>query len=139
MTMVAEVRKDGGIVSDGEVAVFVDGECRFVTSKADEESLRYLNIPGQGGGKVEVYVALDGQIYTTDVSETYADNKMIGTVTAPLIIRLGQPTSLEAIGSDRSGNEGYVFDVLGRRIDKNAQNGQLPKGVYIQNGKKVVK
>jgi hypothetical protein len=139
MTMVAEVRKDGGIVSDGEVAVFVDGECRFASTRADEESLRYLNIPGQGGGQVEVYVALDGQIYTTDVSETYADNKMIGTVTMPLIIRLGQPTSLEAIGSDRSGDEGYVFDVLGRRIDENAQNGHLPKGVYIRNGKKVVK
>ena len=139
MTMVAEVRKDGGIVSDGEVAVFVDGECRFASSRADEESLRYLNIPGQGGGQVEVYVALDGQIYTTDVSETYADNKMIGTVTMPLIIRLGHPTSLEAIGSDRSGDEGYVFDVLGRRIDENAQNGQLPKGIYIRNGKKVVK
>lgn len=139
MTMVAEVRNDGGIVSDGEVAVFVDGECRFVSSKADEESLRYLNIPGQGGGKVEVYVALDGQIYTTDVSETYADNKMVGTVTMPLIIRLGQPTSLEAIGSDRSNDEGYVYDVLGRPIDVKSKNGQLPNGIYIQNGKKVVK
>ncbi|MBO4753949.1 MAG: hypothetical protein J5543_05095 [Bacteroidales bacterium] len=139
MTMIAEVHKDGALISNGEVAVFVDGECRFITSDADEELLRYLNVPGQGGGRVEVFVALDGLIYTTDVSETYVDNKMVGTVTTPLIIRLGQPTSLEAIGSDRSNDEGYVYDVLGRRIDNQSKNGQLPKGIYIQNGKKVVK
>ena len=139
MTMIAEVRRDGALIGEGEVAVYVDGECRFTSADADDESLRYLNIPGQGGGKVEVYVALDGQIYTTDVVETYADNKMVGTVNAPLIIRLGQPTSLDALGADLSNDDGYVYDVLGRRIDENAQDGNLPKGIYIRNGKKVVK
>jgi hypothetical protein len=139
MTMVAEVHHDGVVLSQGEVAVFVDGECRHASAYADEESLRYLTIPGQGSGALEVYVELDGQLYTTDVIDTYADNKMVGTVASPLIIQLGEPTSIERITTGDTPHDGNIYDLTGRKVDERYLKTRPSKGVFIQNGKKVVR
>ena len=139
MTMVAEVHYEGVVLSQGEVAVYVDGECRYASDYADEEALRYLTIPGQGGGAVEIYVEHDGQLYTTDVVETYADNKTVGTVASPLIIQLGEPTSIERINAGETTHDGNIYDLTGRKVDERYLKTRPSKGVYIQNSKKIVR
>ncbi|MBQ4508092.1 MAG: DUF4465 domain-containing protein [Paludibacteraceae bacterium] len=46
------------------------------------------------------------------------------------------PTALQSADGEDAGNGGGVYDVLGRRLNGNAVNHQ---GVYIINGKKVIK
>ena len=46
------------------------------------------------------------------------------------------PTALQSAEGEDAGNGGGVYDVLGRRLNGNAVNHQ---GVYIINGKKVIK
>ena len=44
------------------------------------------------------------------------------------------PTAISNINVDNSDNEAPVFDIMGRQM-----HGTLPAGIYIKNGKKIIK
>ena len=48
-------------------------------------------------------------------------------------------TAIEGVEEGAAGEKVYeVFDLMGRKINIDPQTGELPKGVYIVNGKKIL-
>jgi len=53
----------------------------------------------------------------------------------------GETTDINAIGQSDNvqSDDDAIYDLNGRKVaEGQLSNGQLPKGIYIQNGKKIV-
>ena len=53
----------------------------------------------------------------------------------------GSPTGISEIDNERLNNENEAYDLLGRRVHSQypIQSSQLKKGIYVTNGKKIIK
>lgn len=146
MTLLAKVYNGEELVVDAEVAAFVGGECR-ATVFTDENGYVCLTIPGEGQGDVITFKVKVGEdIYDVERTIIYKDDDIVGSISKPYIIQIGEETSIDdamitsADVYTREGQlvvEGWdgdyqVYDAVGRMIyTGSAQTITLPRGVYM--------
>ncbi|MCR4602018.1 MAG: LamG domain-containing protein [Prevotella sp.] len=140
MSMVVKLVRNREIVSDAEIAAFIDNECRgaataFVATDPESTSygLYYLLIAGEGRGKpMQLRVAVGGSIIDISNDIPFNSDAIIGTPWEPLVIDLDNTQGIADLAIDETDTEWYNLQgvKLGRR----------PKvsGVYIHHGKKEV-
>ena len=93
MTVIASITQGGQPVSGAEIGVFADDECRGTSVEID--GLYFITISGEGNGpQLDVRVARNGQIRSTNAALTYVDNAMIGTLNEPFAIELPTVTGV---------------------------------------------
>ena len=131
--MTARVVKDGKPVTDAEIGVFANGECR-AASVTDAQGIAYLTIQGDAAETLTFRV-LSGSAQL-EASETliYEQDAVFGSPKRPFVIDLGAATGIGEIAS--GGEEESVYDLQGRRLTP--QISRQSKGIYIVNGKKQV-
>ena len=145
MSMVIMLTKDGQPVSDGEVAAFIDGECRGTAFASNAESkLYYLLIAGEGDGQpMEIRAAFvdnasqrnDAQI-TLSTTLTYSSDGSIGTPWAPFVIDINGSQGIREIADGKSSDsQSCWYTLQGFRFGTAKPS---TPGVYLYKGKKVV-
>jgi hypothetical protein len=113
------------------VGAFVNGECRGVGSYVND--VIFLSVYGDAAETVD-FVAVDNEtgecfgirenvVYTPDV---------LGSVSAPYALTLGEATAIESVRADGNGAVGDVYNVLGQKLQNIRK-----EGVYVVNGKKI--
>lgn len=126
MNVIARV--EGVEVEDGDQLVaFCGAETRGV-AVPDEEGLYFLSV---ASGKEDVGFAIvrEGEIIaTTPHQMPYVDNDVQGTLDNPTVISF---VSVDTLG------EGW-YDLQGRPVSRTLSNRQMPPGVYIHNGQRVL-
>jgi len=142
MTLIVRIEDGGNIVADAEVAAFVDDECRASSQRTAAGGLHFMTIPGQGsGGRITFRVWTGEAEYLSDPSLTYADDAMLGTPEAPVVVDLqncevGIASLLAGGGAER------VYDMQGRKMGSKKPDSRLSRGVYLhqtqQGARKVV-
>lgn len=128
-----------------DVAAMVGDECRGVSRSADGR--RLVAVHGEAGEKIGFHVLdrMSGAVYEANESCSFG-TELVGSFAEPLMLTLGKVighvddvTSLDFVKD----NEQYdVYDMSGLRILKDASREQidkLPKGIYVVNGRKIMK
>lgn len=126
-----------------EVAAFVNDECRGVSRLAN--SISMLAVHGDNGETVEFFILdkMDGTIYRAN--ETVTNNcGIIGTFQNPLILTLGDivgNANVTMVENIETNDVHYdIYDLKGHRVlETQKRPNHLPHGVYMINGKKVIK
>lgn len=113
------------------VVAFAGGECRGVSQ--EHNGMYFITVHGNVTGETiefRLYDKITG--VTTNLNETARFNGgIVGTMYQPLILSSGNATGISNVSSDN--NETY-YDVQGRKLVA------IPThGLYIKNGKKVIK
>ena len=135
MVMIGQVLLNGQPVEGIEVAAFVGGECR-ATIVSDADGYLFLLVPGNRTEAMELHAFIDGEEALIDMPLTYQTDQKLGTLTKPVTIDLdGMATSIRSMAG--SGNADW-YDLGGRKLNGNASNGKLQRGIYIRGNEKVV-
>lgn len=113
------------------VVAFAGGECRGVSQ--EHNGMYFITVHGNVTGETiefRLYDKITG--VTTALNETARFNGgIVGTMYQPLVLSSGNATGISNVSSDN--NETY-YDVQGRKLVA------IPThGLYIKNGKKVIK
>ena len=146
MAILAKVYNGEELVMDAEVAAFVGGECR-TTVFADENGYVCLTIPGEGQGDViTLKVKVGENIYDVDQTIIYKDDDIVGSISEPYRIQIGENTALDngvitSVTIYTKDGQLYVegadlaykvFDAVGRLIYIGSSEAiSLPRGVYM--------
>lgn len=131
--MAVKVVANGMSMSDIEVGVFADEECR-TAAVTNANGIAYLTIPGEEECELSFRVAIDDEVLTAPLTLTYESDAIYGTPKSPIVIDLTNVAT--GIGGMGDGQDGDVYDISGRKMDSR----KLQRGVYIINGqKKTVK
>ncbi len=88
MTMVAVVKKDKLAVAGAEVGIFAGTECR-ASAFTNDLGLAFITIPGDAQVTLSVKVKIDGTEYTDFATINYADDQMLGTISSPYALAIG--------------------------------------------------
>ena len=127
---------------DWIVGAFVGDECRGVGRFIGDEV--YLPVRGQEGEELTITLISLTQECGSDMKEhpTFTAD-VAGSVADPVRFSFSDPDGLmsEELRMKNEESAGAIYDLSGRRINSQLSpvNCQLPKGVYIINGKKVVR
>lgn len=135
MTLIARIEDGGVLVTDAELAVFVDGECRATSNRVIRGSLHFVTIPGQGSGQKLIFrVWMNEREYTFDPQLIYEDDAMIGTPDEPVVLDIQKgSTGIEAIYNGELTIENEVYDLQGRKLPSTSRRAP---GIYIHQGEK---
>ena len=136
--MAVKVVANGMSMSDIEVGVFADEECR-TAAVTNEEGIAFLTIPGDETCELTFKVAVAGEVVVAPLTLTYETDAIYGTPMHPVVMDLGNTNGIREMLYDNG--IGSIYDLSGRKIaNGKSSNRQLQKGVYIINGqKKTVK
>ena len=135
MSIVVKLVKDDEIVTDAELAAFVDGECRGAATASENNGLYYLLIAGEGHGKpMEIRAAIDGTVVTVCEEMNFSSDAIIGTPWEPYVIDLSDMTGIQSFYGDMQ--DGLWYNVQGIPVGKEKPTAP---GVYIlrQNDKAI--
>ena len=125
---------------DWIVGAFVGDECRGVGRFIGDEV--YLPVRGQEGEELTITLISLTQECGSDMKEhpTFTAD-VAGSVADPVRFSFSDPDGLMSEEFKNGESAGAIYDLSGRRINSQLSpvNCQLPKGVYIINGKKVVR
>ncbi|MBR1548046.1 MAG: hypothetical protein IJ637_04910 [Prevotella sp.] len=128
MAMIAYV---GGLADATQVTLyaFANGECRGRSVVVGDR--HFITIHGEQGERFTfcAYNAADDKFYEIRGSRAFA--AVSGSMASPVPLYAGEATSVEAIETGLSASA-PIYDLQGRRV------GQKQKGIYIQNGKKLI-
>ena len=132
MAIVVMLTNGDELVTDAEVAAFVDNECRGAAFATDD--LYYLLVAGEGSGQpMEIKANIDGSVSTVYTTLTYVSDGSIGTPWEPLVIDINELTGVKDVQS--SMDDGVWYTLQGIKLGTTKPT--LP-GVYIYNRQKVV-
>ena len=132
MSMVIRLIEGGYAVTDAELAVFVDGECRG-TAFADGD-LYYLLAAGEGSGQsMELRISIGGKTVTIDSSLTYSSDSSIGTPWRPYIIDLNGSVTGIADRMGKIADDADWYTLQGFKLDHRPTQ----PGVYLHGRRKV--
>ena len=132
MAIVIMLTNGNELVTDAEVAAFIEGECRG-TAFADD-GLYYLLVAGEGSGQpIEIKACIDGTIRTVNTTLTYTSDGSIGTPWEPFLIDINDLTGINPSQWAMVNGQWYSLQgiCLGTKRPKTA-------GVYFFNGQKVI-
>ncbi len=113
------------------LGVFVNDECRG-RGRVVRDDLMFVNAVGQAGEHLTFKLMnnLTGEM--SSISETMSYSLSKGSLNEPVVLSIGNPTGIGRV-NDTEGQENVIYDLSGRRVER------LQKGIYIINGKKVLK
>ena len=132
MSMVIRLIEGGYAVTDAELAVFVDGECRG-TAFADGD-LYYLLAAGEGSGQsMELRISIGGKTVTIDSSLTYSSDSSIGTPWRPYVIDLNGSVTGIADRMGKIADDADWYTLQGFKLDHRPTQ----PGVYLHGRRKV--
>jgi hypothetical protein len=135
--MAVQLTDGGRILSDTELGVFADDECRAAV-RTNEDGIAYLTIPGDDVTLLTFKIVFGEEIIDAPQSVEYEVDGVYGSPQNPLVIDLNGATGIWTMAGDQNAP---VYDLQGRMV-RNGESSyrKLPKGVYIMNGqKKTVK
>ena len=113
------------------VGAFVGDECRG-TGETVGDNLVFINVAGKGGETVTFRLYDCKTKSFILLSDAISYTMKAGSLAAPL--RLGDiPTGIQDV-EPSTVNAEHCFDLQGRKV-----NGKMKKGLYISNGKKILK
>lgn len=136
--LIATVLLDSVPAAGTELGVFADGECR-AAGMTDSNGNIMLMIPGDMlTMTLDFKLAVKSKVLESANELIYENDAIVGTPDMPYEIRFdsGSGTGLYNPAADGNCQQTGTYDVLGRRMPDNAI---LPQGVYIINGRKVVR
>ena len=125
---------------DYVVGAFCDEECRGVAQISGRHLM--MNVYGKSGETITFRVMHreSGEVQIIAEQEPlYSD--LLGTIQKPYELHIGNFTGIISTNGYQDKNSTAVYDVQGRKVDKN----QMKKGVYVvvednhSQAKKVVK
>ena len=131
--MAAKIVAAGKPVTNAELGVFADGECR-AAAMTNEKGVAYLTIPGDDAAVLTFKVAVGDKEADAAESVTYEVDAVYGSPKHPFVIDLSGATEIEIVESDDERVE--IYDLQGRKVT--SEKARLNKGVYIVNGRKQV-
>lgn len=137
MTVLAIVKDGEEVVKNAqEVAVFNGSVC-LAAATVESDGFFYLTIPGDKTlkEKLSVYVVVDGEVIKTSTSLYFAEDATYGNFDNPMVIALGEETSITNILASGNYDKLQVLDLTGRMLYDGAPAGfneaLLGEGVYI--------
>ena len=133
MVLFALVTGDGKPLGEVQLLVYAGEECR-AAGVTDENGRVNLLIPGEELTGLTFQVVVGDKTYDATETLNYETDAIVGTPNAPFLIDLKDITGL--FGTQAGTQKTGTYDVLGRRLP---EGHYLPQGVYIINGKKVVR
>lgn len=141
MCIVANI-SDGSVICNFEkymVGAFSGDECRGISELVDGKY--FITIYGTENDGVEYSVFDNSKSqYVETEGGTIFDRTFISNLKLPTEIIITEPDGIGSLNPDSTskGNES-IYDLQGRKYSSvKLERGQLPKGIYIINGKKVV-
>jgi hypothetical protein len=121
------------------VGAFSGDECRGISELVDGKY--FITIYGTENDGVEYSVFDNSKSqYVETEGGTIFDRTFIGNLKLPTEIIITEPDGIGSLNPDSTskGNDS-IYDLQGRKYSSvKLERGQLPKGIYIINGKKVV-
>jgi hypothetical protein len=137
MTVLAIVKDGEEVVKNvQEVAVFNGSVC-LAAATVESDGFFYLTIPGDKTlkEKLSVYVVVDGEVIKTSTSLYFAEDATYGNYDNPMVIALGEETSITNILASGNYVKLQVLDLTGRMLYDGAPSGfneaLLGEGVCI--------
>jgi hypothetical protein len=137
MTVLAIVKDGEDVIKNAqEVAVFNGSVC-LATATVENDGYFYITIPGDKAltGKLALYVVVDGEVIKTSTSLYFGEDATYGDFDNPLLIALGEETSITNILENGNYTKLQVLDLTGRVLYNDAPAGfnemLLGEGVYI--------
>ena len=131
--MAAKVMNGNVAMSNVEIGVFVDDECRTV-AVTDQDGIAYLTIPGDDAAILTFKVAQGDAIYDAVDVVNFETDAIYGTPANPFVINLNTTTKVAEI--DGAEENESVYDLQGRKVEQST--GYSEKGILIINGQKRV-
>lgn len=133
MNIILTVKNGEEIVEDAVVLAYdEDDQLRGISRRAVRNGLHFLTIGGQGSGDRIHFVVIynDEELYIHN-SISYLDDKMMNSVHDPYVLQLDNATGIESLSTEE---ESDCYNIVGQKVDRHATH-----GIYLQNGKKVIK
>ena len=149
------IKADGGnysfTVTTGDYSSQKDGNNNMkgsdvtATTSGDEGDIFYklsLNSSQSTGSVGWYYGKAGGAAFTNGAHKAYL---VVPSTQAAQMLSSGFPfsdetTGIDALNDERGTLNDAIYDLSGRRVNVQSSmfNGQLPKGIYVRNGKKIV-
>lgn len=116
------------------VGAYVGNECRGEGRIVEADGRQYLFITVHGQAQEEVSFCLGNGVTEFPLTETLPFAALAGTLDAPVrfVAPLSVPTAVPMVSAEGT-NDAAVYDLQGRRVLSASH------GVYIQNGKTVIR
>ena len=137
MTVLAIVKDGEEVVKNvQEVAVFNGSVC-LAAATVESDGFFYLTIPGDKtlNERLALYVVVEGEVIKTSTSLYFAEDATYGNFDNPMLIALGEETSITNILASGNYDKLQVLDLTGRMLYDGAPAGfneaLLGEGVYI--------
>ena len=131
MVVIAKVLYNGQPAKNAELGIFAEGQCRQAEF-TDENGMVYMTVPGDKQAQLRAVAVINGQFYNIEQSVDYRNDDIIGTPSNPLQLTVGsQTTGISVINAD---SDDMMFDLQGRKIEDDAEN-----GIIIKGRKKIIK
>ena len=142
MCIVANI-SDGDVVCNFEkyiIGAFADNTCRGISELVDGKY--FITVYGTDNDRIEYNVFDNSKSMFVDTEgNTIFDRAFICNLKLPTEIIITEPDGIGSLNPDSTskGNDS-IYDLQGRKVGNRSQilDSQLPKGIYIINGKKVV-
>lgn len=133
MTVVAEVYINDVKTDTLEVATFDGNEYRSADRATNGRY--FITIPGEGNEpEISFRTILDGCEVELSPTVIYSNDAMLGSLTSPIRLEYSASTGIDGINANAA--NGAIHSVTGIRVGDSLDN--LPRGIYILNGKKVL-
>ena len=135
-TMSLSAVVEGISLEEGDrLVAYANGEaCGEAVSSADDPGIFYMSIGSDNQVGISFAVERNGEIVASSpVVMKYMANLVAGSPDRPMVINV-EPTAISFLRQDAEGEDGDWYNTSGIRLAKKP----LRKGVYINNGKKVV-
>jgi hypothetical protein len=137
MTVLAIVKNGDEVLKNAqEVAVFNGSVC-LASATVESDGFFYLTIPGDKTmkEKLDMYVVVDGEVIKTSTSLYFGEDATYGDYDNPMLIALGEATSITNILASGNYDKLQVHGLTGRMLYNGAPAGLneaiLGEGVYI--------
>lgn len=138
MNITMQIQRNGSEVVSGNYNIYamVGDELRGVSKQIGNN--HYLTVYGDKSGEMSFIVesADTGETFETTQTLAFRDD-VVGSRKSPYILQIGNTTGIESVASDARPMTVYSMEgiLMSRDATKKALK-QLPKGVYIVNGRK---
>jgi len=126
MAMIAVVVKDGKVITDASVSIYINKDLCGYSVGSDAEGRHFVTVGGDlGKQQMTAVISTEEGEYTIANVEQYAPDAILGSIAAPIIINLDEATSIGSLYADGDVERVENYNINGVRCTSNEH-------VYIQ-------